>query len=369
MKLIITESQFSRVQKQIIEHKERKNLFEEKYNLLSEENKKHFQDIFTSIYPESKNLVTESGWWNTVGDVVGIFDPTGIVDIVNGVDYIRQGDTFFGMLSLIAAVPYVGDLVAKPIIMGGKGSRLVKGVNAAIKTAEAGNSVKALADLNKIANSSSISRKLFGSVRRWSPKVKEMIDKIPGGKISAPFKNTLKQIIDLFGKVGAGTQKGSAMIRRVASKPMTKEETITLAKEIKKVVQSDGKLFRSFGGSSRLGLKGISNWKLGGVPRLFGNRALRSLIIKTKFWAGFLDYIGVANFVGVDETINQMGQENFDQKMDDYSQTTEGRKNWQDDFSDSEEPQQPSQSEPETQTKTKSFSQDILSDLLFGPLG
>ena len=187
MKLIITESQFSRVQKQIIEHKERKNLFEEKYNQLSEENKKHFQDIFTSIYPESKNLVTESGWWNTVGDVVGIFDPTGIVDIVNGVDYIRQGDTFFGMLSLIAAVPYVGDLVAKPIIMGGKGSSLVKGVNAAIKTAEAGNSAKALADLNKIANSSSISRKLFGSVRRWSPKVKEMIDKIPGGKISAPF--------------------------------------------------------------------------------------------------------------------------------------------------------------------------------------
>ena len=116
-------------------------------------------------------------------------------------------------------------------------------------------------------------------------------------------------------------------------------------------------------------MKGISNWKLGGVPRLFGNRALRSLIMKTKFWAGFLDYIGVANFVGVDETINQMGQENFDQKMNDYSQTTQGQRNWKDDFSDSEEPQQPPQSEPETQTKTKSFSQDILSDLLFGPLG
>ena len=33
-------------------------------------------------------------WWNTLGDIVGIFDPTGIVDVVNGIDYIRQGDTF-----------------------------------------------------------------------------------------------------------------------------------------------------------------------------------------------------------------------------------------------------------------------------------
>lgn len=367
MKLIITESQLNRVQHQILEQKERKTLFEEKYNLLSEEHKKDFQDIFTSIYPESKGLVTES-WWNTVGDVVGIFDPTGIVDIVNGVDYIRQGDTFFGVLSMIAAVPYIGDLVAKPIILGGKGSRLVKGVNTAIKTAEGGNSVKAIADLNKIANSSSMTRKLFGSVRKWIPQVNSMIDKVPGGKISAPIKNTLKDILNLFGKVGSGTQKGSSMIRRASRNLMTQQETIKLANQVKKVIQQDGRLFRSFGGSTTKGLKGLSNWKLGGVPRLFGNRALRSTIIRTKFWAGFLDYIGVANFVGVDETVKQMGQENFDQQMNDYSKTDQGRKNWQDDFSVSEEPQQTTQSQPETQTKTKSFGQDILSDLLFGPL-
>jgi hypothetical protein len=37
--------------------------------------------------------ILNEAWWNTLGDIVGIFDPTGIVDLVNGADYIRQGDT------------------------------------------------------------------------------------------------------------------------------------------------------------------------------------------------------------------------------------------------------------------------------------
>jgi hypothetical protein len=311
--------------------------------------------------------VLNEAWWNTLGDIVGIFDPTGIVDIVNGVDYIRQGDTFFGMLSMISAIPYVGDVVAKPILLAGKGSKLVKGANNAIKLAKSGNTTKAVADLNKIANSSSVTRKFFGAYRQWGPKLKVMIDKVPGGKLSAPLKNTLKDIVDLFGKVGAGTQKASSMIRRASAKPMTDKEVINLAQQVKKAVQQDSRLFRSFGGSSTKGLKGIANWKLGGVPRLFGNRAVRSLMIRTKFWAGFLDYIGVANFVGPDETIKKMGQEAFDQAMNDYSQTSQGQQYWKDDFSGVGEPQS-SQSTQQPQTNRKTMSQDILSDMLFGPL-
>lgn len=320
----------------------------------------------SELLAEDDSLLNEAKWWNTLGDIVGIFDPTGVVDIVNGVDYIRQGDTFFGMLSMISAIPYVGDVVAKPIMMAGKGSKMVKTANQAIKLSKAGKEAEAIAMLNKTANSSSISRKLFGSYRKWAPKLKEMVDKIPGGKLSAPFKQTVKDVIELFGKVGAGTQKASAMVRRAAVKPMTKQETINLAKQVKKAVEQDGRLFRSFGGQTTKGLKGIANWKLGGVPRLFGNRAVRSLMIRTKFWAGFLDYIGVANFVGPDETINKMGKDAFDQAMNDYSQSAEGQKNWRDDFSNVDDPQQSQPTQRQTQTKTQ--SQDILSDLLFGPL-
>jgi len=309
-------------------------------------------------------------WWNTLGDIVGIFDPTGIVDVVNGIDYIRQGDTFFGMLSLISAIPYVGDLAAKPILMAGKGSKTIKVANEAIKLSKAGNEAKAIAMLKNVANSSSVTAKLFGTYRRWAPKLMELVDKIPGGKLSAPLKETVKDAIKLFGKVGRGTQKSSAMIRRAVAKPMSKQETINLANAVKKAVREDSKLFRTYGQGTTGGIKGLSNWKLGGVPRLFGNRAVRSLMVRTKFWAGFLDYLGVANFVGPDESINKMGEEAFNSAMNDYVKTPEAQQNWQSDFQgeDRESNQQTQTPKQPEQQKTKSMTQDFLSDMLFGPL-
>jgi hypothetical protein len=312
--------------------------------------------------------ILNEAWWNTLGDIVGIFDPTGIVDLVNGADYIRQGDTFFGMLSIISALPYFGDLVAKPLLMAGKGSKLIKTANDAIKLAKAGNEAKAIAMLKNVSNSSSITRKLFGTYRTWAPKLKELISKIPGGKLSAPLKQTVNDAIDLFGKVGGGTQKASSMIRRAAMKPMTKQETINLAKQVKKAVEQDGKLFRSYGGQTTKGLKGIANWKLGGVPRIMGNRAVRSLMSRTKFWAGFLDYIGLGNFVGPDEYINKVGQDAYNESMDNYVRTPEAQKNWGDDFSTTEDTESSQSPRSTTPTNKTTVSQDILSDLLFGPL-
>ena len=37
------------------------------------------------IYEEERLKLNEDRWYNTVGDIVGIFDPTGVVDLVNGV--------------------------------------------------------------------------------------------------------------------------------------------------------------------------------------------------------------------------------------------------------------------------------------------
>ena len=51
--------------------------------------------------------INESEWYNTIGDIVGIIDPTGVVDLVNGVSYWNQGDKLFALLSWISVVPYV----------------------------------------------------------------------------------------------------------------------------------------------------------------------------------------------------------------------------------------------------------------------
>lgn len=61
----------------------------------------------------------DEGLLNTIGDIVGIVDPTGIVDIANAISYWRQDRKTFALLSLISAVPGT-DFVTKPFMLGGK---------------------------------------------------------------------------------------------------------------------------------------------------------------------------------------------------------------------------------------------------------
>jgi hypothetical protein len=76
----------------------------------------------------------------------------------------------------------------------------------------------------------------------------------------------------------------------------------------------------------------LANIFLGGAPRLFGNRRMRILMRQTKWWLGFLDYIGVANFVGPDELAAKMSESEITQKMNQYNQTPEAKKYAEEDF-------------------------------------
>jgi hypothetical protein len=346
--------------------------FQEKYESMSDEAAAIFHELCETFYPETKGIITEANWLNYVGDVVGIFDPTGLVDIANGLSYLYQGDTFFGMLSMISAIPYVGDAFAKPFLMAGRGSKIVKDVNAGLKLVKAGKTAEAGKVISDISKSNGTMANLLSKVRQWAPKLKNMIDKIPGGKLSAGLKNTLKDIISIFEKVGSGAQKGSAIARRAAKTTMTAKETETVLKQIENAVKQDGRLLRNFGGDAAKGLKGIKNYKMSGVPRLFGNKATRSLMRRTKFWAGFLDWLGVANFVGPEELQAKMGAQ-FDEKMNQYSQTSQAKENWESEFANVPETDTPETS-TETQTSSSSSSsgedmtKDFISSLLFGPI-
>ena len=368
MEAILTESQLEKLVSFNLTE-QRKNEFQDKYYSMSDEAKEIFYELYESLYVDSKGTLSEA-WYNTLGDVVGIFDPTGLVDIANGLSYLYQGDTFFGMLSMISAIPYVGDVVAKPIMMAGKGSKLVKGTTTALKAAKAGKTAEAAKFLADAAKSDSMMGKLMGAVRRWSPKLKQIIDKIPGGKLSSGLRNTLKDWVTLFERVGAGTQKASSIARRAVKSPLTQKETINVLKQMQTAVKQDANLFRTFGGSSAKGLKGLKNYKAGGVPRLFGNRAIRSLMIRTKFWAGFLDWLGVANFVGPEELKAKMGAA-FDEKMNQYSQTNEAQQNWNEDFAnvpdDTMAPETPDTNMGSQQGETD-WTKSIINNLVFGPL-
>jgi hypothetical protein len=371
MEAIITEAQLQKiVDTNLME--QRKSEFQEKYDSMSNEAKEIFNELYESLYTDSKGTLSEA-WYNTLGDVVGIFDPTGLVDIANGLSYLYQGDTFFGMLSMISAIPYVGDFAAKPVMLAGKGSKLIKNTDRALKLAKAGKAVEASKIIADAAKTDSTMAKLMGTVRRWAPKLKDIIDKIPGGKLSSGLRNTLKDWVALFEKVGAGTQKASAIARRAVKKPLTKTETINVLKQMQTAIKQDKRLLMGFGGDAAKGLKGLKNYKAGGVPRLFGNRATRSLMTRTKFWAGFLDWLGVANFVGPEDLKQKMGAA-FDEKMNQYSQTSEAQQNWNEDFANVPDDTMGNDTmgndmmDGGSQENETDWTKEIINKLVFGPI-
>jgi len=97
MKIIISESQYSRLKS---------------YNTPS------INFLINETAGKKVKPLSEA-WYNLLGDIVGVFDPTGIVDTANAISYWSQGRKTFALLSLISAIPGL-DFIAKPFMVGGK---------------------------------------------------------------------------------------------------------------------------------------------------------------------------------------------------------------------------------------------------------
>lgn len=365
MHALINEKQLSRLVENLKVQQVDESDFQTKYDSMTEDAKKIFDEIYYN-----KQLNEASGW-NTFFDVVGILDPTGVVDIANGISYLSQGDTFFGMLSLISAIPYAGDAFAKPVMLAGKGSKVIKEVETAMKFAKAGKTAEAMKNIQNISKINGPMARLMGSVRKWGPKLRQLVDNIPLGKLGQGLKNTVKDWIKLFEGVGAGAAKASQIAGKYGMKQLGKEEAINVLKQIKTAVETDTRLLRDFGGTAAKGLEGLSKYKMSGVPRLFGNKATRSLMRRTKFWTGFLDYLGLGNFVGPDELMDKMGSE-FNRKMNEYAQTPDAQSNWNSEFgnADVETPSstEDSSSGEQSSSSGEDMSKDLFSKIILGPL-
>jgi len=286
---------------------------------------------------ENKDLIKEA-WYNTVRDVLGIFDPTPIMDIINSTSDFIQGDTLFGVLTLVSAVPYAGDLVAKPVLGALKiGGTSVKALESAIKLSK-GAAVgskeykAATATIEKLAKEKgvigSFLQKMGGS---FGDKVIKTIDEIPTGPFKG-MKNTIKsyfQLLNNAGKKGAMFQKRAGVL---AKNFKNKTATVKDVELLKNYLKTQ-KVFNP----ATLTKPGFfTNVFFGGIPRLFrspSQRRLRILMQSTKWWLGFLDYVGLGNWVGAEELAEKMGDENFTKKVEEYNQTPEAKQNFDDQFS------------------------------------
>jgi hypothetical protein len=184
--------------------------------IISEEEKSRILEMHETAtnryYLNENTVITEAEWYNAVGSVIGIFDPTGLVDFINGISYLSQGDMFFGLLSMISVVPYIGDAVAKPLMLAGKGSQVVKNTNSALQFAKSGDVAKATGLLAKVGSTNSLLGKFISSVGQWAGKLKQMIQKTPASKMSNGLKTILSNIVLSF-------EKAATKLKSIVTKP------------------------------------------------------------------------------------------------------------------------------------------------------
>lgn len=339
---------------------------QENWLKLSTKEKEFVIEMAKLLYPHNSVLLKEAKWYNTLGDIIGIFDPTGVVDLVNGISYIKQGDNLFGFLSIVSAVPYVGDVVAKPVMgalkIGGPSTKALKGI---LELVKAGRPIEdAAKELVNISKRSGMVRTFVKGMQKIGPKLRPIVEKLPGGVVKG-FKNTILGWISLFEKAAAGGTAIRVTGMKLARKmpKMSQEEVKAAMNELIKVNKKTG-LFRSYTKQGKISsLKDIYTR----IAQFIGrHRSVRVLIRKTKFWAGFLDWMGIGNFVGPDELIKEMGEDNFQKSMEEYQKTSEAQQYYYDDFGNEMPPNNQTSSSQSTQKTNTSPIQSFVSSLFTG---
>ena len=365
--IIVKESQLKLIQERIT-FEGNLEMAKNNWKTLSENEKKLVISLIEINSPKDAKLLQEK-WYNTLMDVLGLVDPTPIVDTINAVSYFSQGETLFGVLTLISAIPYAGDIVAKPVIGALKvGNVATKELKVALDLVKVGNATKdatktaeGVAKLTSLAKDPGIVGKFLRSAESWSPKVISWIDKVPAGPFKG-MKNTIRDYFVLLGRAGAKSKNVQSMVKIALAAPTE----ANLLRNIPKIQTylKDTKIFSP----SALTKPGFfSQVFFGGIPRLFRSpegRGIKILMGKTKFWLGFLDYVGIGNFIGPEELEKKMGgADKMADRMEEYQKTSQAREYYNQDFKDTESGQQQSQQSANTSSATKS-SDDPIQSLL-----
>lgn len=283
------------------------------------------------IYEEERLKLNEDRWYNTVGDVVGIFDPTGVVDLVNGVSYWNQGDKLFALLSFISAVPMLGDAIAKPVVgvmkIGGETAKVFKAA------AISGDAVKIAKSAKSMGGPVS---KLVQTAPNW------------GEKLVSILKNSVGNVPGLRG-----------LIKVI-------EEYVQIFTKAGKEMAASGKV-TSFSKNAGELQSFSSKYLSGGVGRFFGNRATRSLMRRSKWYLKLLDFLGVHNFIGPDELEKQIPD--LESKMTEFNQTPRNQELFNQEFGNNSSTVNIPSSPPLTPQPPTQNSSDPFSGLLSSLLG
>lgn len=381
--IILTSQQFDNVSSKLKREKQIESL-QEKWSSCTNEQRVFVLEFLKQVYPEHKSKLNQvikkeknnqlnEAWYNTILDVVGWIDPTGIADALNGVIYLTQGEYLFGFLSFVGAIPYAGDVIAKPVMYALKlGKPSTRALNRVMKLSESGKTAEAASELAKLTEQGGLIGNFVKGVGKVGGQLEELIRAMPGGTLKG-FKNTLLEWIQLFkGAARSGTvarQVGANLAKRMPR--MSPQDQIKNLEAMKQALVSD-RTFKFLGPRGAFsgyrtadsGATWKDPWKAftwknfwGGMPQLMGrNKSVRSLMRKTKWYLGLLDFLGIANFVGPDELQKQLGDAKYEDVIAQYNKTAQAQQYAQEDFGNSPLPDTPKAStqpaaEPSTQSK------------------
>lgn len=339
MKIKINEDQLKNVAIPYFKSKDEDlKYLKETWSKLNVEEKELVLELYKILHPEKRKQIDEGvmDWVQTGLDIGGIFDPTGILDLTNAVIYFSKGDILFGMLSLVAVIPYAGDVIAKPILLAAKaGAKEFKIMSTAVKTknaskiAEAANSMKG----------SKIGKTIFDFLDNFNKglgeKVLNILQKGKNIPIVGKFFTTIEEWIKLF--------KNAAKEMKIPTKTKTFEKEIvqngkvigkmkgTLkGQELVDWKNTVKEMFKPFG--SKYGTTAFRQMaKTGKLPitslsNVYKNiirvPETRKLMGKTKLFLRFLDHLGISNYVGPDQLEEMVP--NASEKFGEFVNTPEG---------------------------------------------
>jgi hypothetical protein len=311
---------------------------------------------------QNKGKVINEAWYNNVMDIVGIVDPTPITDTINAISYFSQGDTLFGVLSLVAAVPFfVGDAVAKPVMGAMKiGSAATKELDVALKLAKT-NPKAAAEAISRLAKDPGPVGKFLqsaGGSSGWANKVNDFLKEIPVGPFKG-MKNTIMDYFTLLGRAGTKSKGVSGLAKSLEVDLKMGKAGVKDIQALKDLIKTE-KVF-DVAALSKPGF--LSQTFFGGIPRVFRSpegRRLKIMMQQTKWWLGFLDYIGIGNWVGAEEVVKRLGGEQaMNQAMENYQKTPEAEQYFKESFKEGES------SDPISST-ADSVKQSVSSDNVAG---
>jgi len=311
---------------------------------------------------QNEGKVINEAWYNNVMDIVGIIDPTPITDTINAISYFIQGDTLFGVLSLVAAVPFfVGDVVAKPVMGAMKiGSKATKELEAALKLAKT-DSKAAGEIIGRLAKDPGPVGKFLqsaGGTGGWAEKVNSFLKEMPVGPFKG-MKNTIMDYFTLLGRAGTKSKGVSGLAKSLEADLKMGKAGVKDIQALKDLMKAE-KVF-DVAALSKPGF--MSQTFFGGIPRIFRSaegRRLKIMMQQTKWWLGFLDYIGIGNWVGAEEVIKTLGSEaEMIKSMENYQKTPEAQQYFKESFKEGQ-PTDP------TQNVASDVTQSVSSDNVQG---